>query len=139
VSTRRGTFAVAVSDDYLKYVLGQLEGLSGIATRRMFGAVGLYSDSRFFALISDDTLYFKVNDANRAGYEARSMRQFRPYPDREVSSMNYYEVPADVLEDPQECVSWARQSVAAAKPAATRRNASRSRSSNTRGKGSSAR
>lgn len=112
---------MAVSDDYLHYVLDQLGGLGHIATRRMFGAVGLYHEERFFALISRDTLYFKVNDSNRPNYEQRGMERFRPFEDKPLWSMTYYTVPADVLEDAEECVIWARKSVAtathAAKPA----------------------
>ena len=105
---------MAVSDDYLHYVLDQLAALGHIASRRMFGGVGLYHDERFFALISRDTLYFKVNDTNRADYESRSMGRFQPYPDKPYLSFTYYEVPADILEDREELTSWARRSIAAA-------------------------
>jgi DNA transformation protein and related proteins len=115
---------MAVTDEYLQYVLEQLAGLEHLTTRRMFGGVGLYQDARFFALIAGDTLYFKVNDSNRRDYEARGADQFRPYPDRPHLSMAYYAVPADTLEDADECVLWARKSVAAAatsaEPAARR-------------------
>ena len=105
---------MAVSDDYLQYVLEQLTGLGHVTPRRMFGAVGLYHDERFFAIITGDTLYFKVNDSNRRDYEARGMGRFRPYPNKPHLSMTYYEVPADTLEDADECVVWARKSVATA-------------------------
>ena len=105
---------MAVTDEYVQYVLEQLAGLKHVTTRRMFGAVGLYLDARFFALISGDTLYFKVNDSNRRDYEARGADQFRPYPNKPQLSMSYYAVPADTLEDADECVMWARKSVAAA-------------------------
>jgi DNA transformation protein len=105
---------MAVSDDYLHYVLEQLAGLGHITSRRMFGAVGLYHEERFFALISRDTLYFKVNESNRRHYEERGMERFRPFDDKPLWSMTYYTVPADVLEDAEECVIWARKSVATA-------------------------
>jgi len=109
---------VPVSSDYLNYVLEQLAGLAGVGTRRMFGGVGLYCDERFFGLIDDDTLYLRVNDDNRADYTVRGMGPFRPYADRPELSMTYFEIPADVLEDPPQLVSWARRSVAAAMAAA---------------------
>ena len=116
---------MAVTQDFLQYVLEQLAGLGRVTPRRMFGAVGLYHGERFFGIITDDTLYFKVNDSNRADYEARGMGRFRPYADRPQLSMTYYEVPADTLEDADECMAWARKSVAVAtakaKPAARRR------------------
>lgn len=105
---------MAVDDDYVAWIREQLSAAGGISLRRMFGAVGLYRGDTFFAIISDGTLYFKVGDSNRADYENRHMPRFRPYRDRPELSMTYYEVPADVIEDPEECVAWALRSVAAA-------------------------
>jgi len=105
---------MAGSQAYLAYVLEQLAGLEGLASRRMFGGFGLYCGGIFFALIADDILYFKVGDSNRQDYASRGMRQFRPFADRPHVSAGYFEVPAEVLEDPDECVAWARRSVAAA-------------------------
>ena len=105
---------MAVSREYLDYVHDQLSGLGGVSSRRMFGGAGLYCDEFFFALIDNDTLYLRVDDANRADFTTRGMGQFRPYADRPELSMSYYETPADVLEDPAQLVSWARRSVAAA-------------------------
>jgi DNA transformation protein and related proteins len=102
------------NSEYLEYVLEQLGALRGLVSRRMFGGAGLYQDELFFALIFDDTLYFKVNDANRTDYEARGMNRFRPYKDKPHLSFTYYEVPAEVLEDREELVAWARRSVEAA-------------------------
>lgn len=102
---------MAITDEFLLYVLEQLGALGAVAARRMFGAVGLYCDGVFFGLIAGDVLYFKVGDSNRGDYAARGMSRFRPYRDRPHLSMNYYEVPADVLEEPEECALWARRSL----------------------------
>lgn len=103
---------MAVSANYLSYVLDQLSGLGGLQSRRMFGGIGLYCDDRFFALIDDDVLYFKVDDSNRADYVSRGCEAFKPF--EGVVSMNYYRVPEDVLEDSDEARVWARKSVAVA-------------------------
>ena len=121
---------MAVSEDYRQYVLEQLAGLGRVTPRRMFGAIGLYHEERFFGLIAGDTLYFKVNDSNRGDYEARGMGRFRPYPNKPQLSMTYYEVPADTLEDADECMAWAQKSLSAAaavaaKPAAKKPAAGR--------------
>jgi DNA transformation protein len=105
---------MAVTHDYSQYVLEQLSGLERVTSRRMFGGIGLYCDGLFFGIIAGDTLYFKVDETNRADYQARGMGQFRPYLNRPHVSMTYYAVPADALEDPEECVAWARRSVAVA-------------------------
>ena len=112
---------MAVSSDYLDYVLDQLSGLGGVTSRRMFGGAGLYCDEFFFALVDNDTLYLRVDDSNRADFTTRSMGQFRPYPESPQLSTTYYETPADVLEDAAELVAWARRSVAAAMAAAAAR------------------
>jgi DNA transformation protein len=118
---------LAVSADYLAYVLEQLAGLDGVSSRRMFGGAGLYSHECFFGLIADDTLYLRVDAANRARFTARGMGRFRPYAERPQLSMNYYETPADVLENPEELGVWAAESIAAARTAAANPPASRRR------------
>ncbi len=89
----------------------------------MFGGVGIYAGQLFFALIADDTLYFKVDDSNRPDFERLGMKPFRPYgEDGEV--MQYYEVPADLLEDPEALRPWAEKAIAVA---ATKRKGKRER------------
>ena len=105
---------MAVSSDFLAYVLDQLAGLGGVNSRRMFGGAGLYKDEFFFGLIADDVLYLRVDDSNRNDYASRGVAQFKPYADRPHLSMNYFEAPAEVLEDPAELVEWARGSIAVA-------------------------
>jgi DNA transformation protein and related proteins len=106
-----------VSDEYLQFVLEQLAALGHLRAQRMFGAVGLYCDDCFFGLISAGTLYFKVGEGNLADYESRGMGRFRPYPDRPERSMGYYQVPADVLDEAETLVSWARAALAVARSA----------------------
>lgn len=102
---------MTVGAAFLQYVLEQLERTGRVASRRMFGGVGLYSDSVFFGLIDDDTLYLKVDESTRADYETRGGKPFRPFRDKPDVSMTYYSVPADVLDDAEELVTWARRSV----------------------------
>jgi DNA transformation protein and related proteins len=103
---------MANSSAYVQYVLDQLERTGRITSRRMFGAVGIYCDGLFFGVIGDDTLYFKVGDATRGEYESRGMKPFQPYADKPDVSNSYYTVPADVIDDAEELVAWARRSVA---------------------------
>jgi DNA transformation protein len=105
---------VTTSTDFVAYVLEQLAELGEVRSQRMFGGAGLYCDEFFFALIADDVLYLRVDDSNREDYRARGAAQFRPYADRPLLSMSYYEAPADVLENAGELVQWARRSVAIA-------------------------
>ncbi|MBX5460199.1 MAG: TfoX/Sxy family protein [Steroidobacteraceae bacterium] len=108
---------MAVSNEFLQYVLEQLSGVPALRARRMFGGIGLYSKDVFFGLIAEDTVYFKVDDGNRADYIQRGMQPFRPYRDRPELSMTYFAVPADTLEDAEELAGWAGRSLEAAKRA----------------------
>jgi DNA transformation protein and related proteins len=112
---------MAAGSEYLQYTLEQLAGLRDVTSRRMFGGFGLYCGAQFFALVFGDTLYFKVGDASREDYESRGMRRFQPYRDKPYLSMSYYEVPAEVLEDAEELVVWARRAVDAALSDAARK------------------
>lgn len=86
----------------------------------MFGGVGVYAGDLFFALMDDDVLYFKVDDGNRRRFEERGLGPFRPGgPDGEV--MQYYEVPADVLEDLETLTPWAQEAVEVARRARARK------------------
>jgi DNA transformation protein and related proteins len=105
---------MAVSSDYLAYVLDQLAALGELSTRRMFSCVGLYCGECFFAIIAADVLYLRADELNRNDFLARGCPPFRPYPQRPRLSMSYYEAPAEVLEDARALTDWARRSVAVA-------------------------
>jgi DNA transformation protein len=122
---------MSVQPQYLEYILEQLGDLGGVTSRRMFGGVGLYRGELFFGLIDDDTLFFKTDASNSAEYEAHHMPRFMPPANRPMGPMGYHQVPADIIEDAEALVSWARKSVAVAlasraarpKPAATAKKA----------------
>ena len=100
-----------VTPEYRAFVLDQFRRIiPNVRDRAMFGGVGIYAGDLFFALIADDTLYFKVDDHNRGAFEARGSGPFRPYgPEGEV--MQYYELPADVLEETDDLREWANAAI----------------------------
>ena len=105
---------MAVSASFRTFILDQLSRVvSKIRARAMFGGVGIYAGDLFFALIADDTLYFKVDDSNRPDFEQRGMNAFQPYGEGS-ETMQYYQVPADLLDDPEALRPWAEKSIAAA-------------------------
>ena len=104
---------MSVNNEFLRYILDQLRDLGVVTSRKMFGGAGLYLDGTIFALIAYDTLYFKVDETNRPDYEEAGMEPFRPF-DETSYVMSYYEVPIDVLEESDELVAWARNALAAA-------------------------
>jgi DNA transformation protein and related proteins len=118
---------MAVQPQFLAYILEQLESLGAVRSRRMFGAAGLYSGELFFGLIDDDTVFFKSDASNSADYTARNMPRFMPFPGRPEAALAYYQVPADIIEDAESLVSWARKSVAVALTSQAAKNARKAR------------
>jgi DNA transformation protein len=110
-----------VRKQYLEFILEQLSALPALRPNRMFGGVGLYSDGVFFGLIDDDKLFFKTAESNIAPYRERGMPRFMPFPDRPEAVLGYHQVPADIIEDAEELVDWARQAVAVALSARARK------------------
>jgi DNA transformation protein len=105
---------MAVTPSYRIFVLDQLGRVApAIRSRGMFGGVGIYSDDLFFALIASDTLYFKVDETNRDDFIDAGMRPFMPYGES-GEIMQYYEVPSEVLEQPDELRGWAAKAIDAA-------------------------
>jgi len=104
---------MAVSDSYRDFVLEQLARVGEVSARAMFGGVGIYSGEVFFALISRDVLYFRVNDRTRARYEDAGAAQFIASGNR-GQAMPYFEVPPDILEDTDALREWMDEAIAAA-------------------------
>lgn len=97
------------SDSVKDFVAGQLRLPGGLELRSMFGGHGLYSDGRFFGILFQGRLYFKTDATTRKVYELRGMKTFRPNARQELK--NYYEVPADVLEDAPTLNEWAMDAI----------------------------
>lgn len=105
---------MSVSDEYLTYVLEQLEQMGPVHARRMFGGAGIYCGRAMFALVADDVLYLKADDSNRPDFESAGMGPFRPYGPKSYA-MQYYQVPIEVLEDRDALREWASKAVDVAK------------------------
>ena len=124
----RARYASAMSIDrqHVAWVVEQLRELGPVSSRLMFGGAGLYYDEMFFALIADRILYLKVDDSNRADFEARGTGPFQPFPDKPMT-MSYYAVPEDIVESPHELAEWARRAVEVARRAPRKKSKRKTR------------
>lgn len=96
-------------DSFKDFVLDQLGEMPELRGKAMFGGYGLYQRATFFGIIHKGRLYFKTNDVTQALYRARGMHPFRPNAKQTLAQ--YYEVPTDILEDPDHLIVWARSAV----------------------------
>jgi DNA transformation protein len=102
-----------VSPEYRDYVAELFESLGDISIRRMFSGAGVFYDGIMFALIVDDTLYLKVDDTNRAKFEAAGSRPYSFEKKKTGTTMltSYYELPETLFDEPDALIDWARESV----------------------------
>lgn len=104
---------MAVKEDYLAYIMDQLQGIEGIAPKKMFGGVGIFHEDKMFGMIQSNNIFrLKVDDSNRAQYEAHGSGPLTS--GKKKGSMPYYEVPSQVIEDKAELQQWAQTSIAIA-------------------------
>jgi DNA transformation protein len=105
------------SDSFHDFVVNErLSGVEGIRSRKMFGGYGIYRGPAFFAIIFDGRLYFKAGPALAQNFKKRGSEPFvyekRQGTKKKKVTMSYWSVPEDVLEDREEFLRWAEQSLA---------------------------
>jgi len=96
---------------FLDQVLDGLAPLGEVTARSLFGGHGLYWGGTIFGILFLGRLYLKVDEQSKGDYLARGMGPFRPNERQTLKS--YYEVPPDVLADPDGLASWAGEAVRA--------------------------
>lgn len=106
---------MAYDPDFGEWVREHFAALGVLEIKRMFGGAGVYAHGLIFALLDDETVWLKTDQINAPLLEAAGSRQFT-YPTKggETMSMAYWSLPESALDDPDEAVSWARQSIDAA-------------------------
>jgi len=104
-----------VSPEYKDYILDQLSHVDDVSPRPMFGGLGLFKNGVMFGIVSSkDRFYLKVDEANVSDFEEAGSEPFRPHKDGKMM-LSYYEVPVDILDDPEDLASWADKAWEAAK------------------------
>ena len=101
---------MAVSNDFLNFVLDQLSAWGNVHVNRMFGGAALYQEDLAFAMIANDIVYLKVDDTNKEKYIAAGSTQLKPFKSN-ATVLSFYNIPCDVLENADEFVKWAKESL----------------------------
>ena len=105
---------------YLDFILDWLAPLGQITSRSMMGGAVLYCDGIVFALLAESTLYLKVDDETRSGFQALGLRPFQPFPDN-PGTMGYYPPPAEFFEDSDAMKDWGSAAVEVGKRASAKK------------------
>jgi DNA transformation protein len=100
--------------EFADYAVELLGSIGRVAARRMFGGYGLYCDGVMFALIADDVLYLKADDATRPEFERAGSEPFVYDARGRRTTMAYWRVPDEAMESRELAAPWARAAYAAA-------------------------
>jgi hypothetical protein len=60
---------MVAGDNFAEFLREQLAPLGRVTMRRMFGKTGVFCAGLMFGMVTDDTLYFRVDDHNRAAFK----------------------------------------------------------------------
>jgi DNA transformation protein len=100
---------------FVSHCLELFAPLGSVRARRMFGGHGLYVDDVFVALIADERLYMKTDDASRPAFERAGCEPFAySRRDRSAVTLGYWTAPQEALDSAPAMAPWARLSLAAA-------------------------
>jgi len=83
---------MASDQNYVDFVLDQIENAGEITAKKMFGEYAVYSDGKIFGLICDNQLFIKPTEAGREYIE--DLVESPPYPGAKSSFLI-----GDKLED----------------------------------------
>jgi DNA transformation protein len=113
---------MVASDIFGEFLREQLAPLGRVTMRRMFGKTGVFCDGLMLGMVTDDTLYFRVDDHNRAAFKEAESFPPLSYEKRGSSiDLSFWRAPDRLLDEPDEFVRWARKALAAARRIAAKR------------------
>src|SRR6516165_10672792 len=116
---------MVASDGFAEFVRDQLAPVGRITMRRLFGKTGVFCDGVMLGMVADDTLYFRVDDDNRAAFkEAGSSPPLNYEKQGRTIDLAFWRAPERLLDEPEELVIWARAALAAAHRVAAKRGQS---------------
>ena len=106
---------MAYDPDFGEWVREHFAALGPLEIKRMFGGASVYANGLIFALLDDGVVWLKADELNAPLLLAAGGRQFTyPTKDGKQMAMAYWSLPESALDDPDEAVDWARQSIDAA-------------------------
>ena len=122
---------MVASDGFTEFLREQLAPLGRVTMRRMFGKTGVFCNGLMFGMVTNDTLYFRVDDHNRAVFkEAESAPPLNYEKKGQTIDLSFWRVPERLLDEPDELVTWARAALAAARRVAAKRERAAPRRAN---------
>ena len=113
---------MVASDSFAEFLREQLAPLGRVTMRRMFGKTGVFCDGAMFGMVTENTLYFRVDEHNRVTFkEAEAFPPLNYAKKGHTIDLAFWRVPERLFDEPDELIAWARAALAAAHRVAAKR------------------
>ena len=113
---------MVASADFADFLRELLAPLGHISLRRMFGKTGVFCDGVMLGMVTENTLYFRVDGQNQAIFqEAAAFPPLNYVKHGETIDLAFWRAPDRLLDEPDELRTWARAALAAAHRVASKR------------------
>jgi DNA transformation protein len=113
---------MVASDSFAEFLREQLAPLGRVTLRRMFGKTGAFCNGLMFGMVTDNMLYLRVDDHNRAVFkEAESSPPLNYKKQGHTIDLAFWRAPERLFDEPDELVTSARVALAAARRVAATR------------------
>jgi DNA transformation protein len=114
---------MVASDGFAEFLREQLAPLGRITMRRMFGKTGVFCDRLMLGMVTDNTLYFRVDEHNRATFNEAAAFPPLNYEKRgRTIDLSFWRAPERLFDEPDELLAWGRAALAAARRVAAKRD-----------------
>lgn len=113
---------MVASASFAEFLREQLAPLGHVTMRRMFGKTGVFCQGVMFGMVTEDTLYVRVDVHNRETFREAKAHPPLSYAKKGASiDLSFWRVPERLIDEPDELVAWARAALAAAHRVAKKR------------------
>src|SRR5439155_23074513 len=102
--------SMVASESFTEFLREQLAPLGLLSMRRMFGKTGVFCDGVMLGMVRDNTLYFRVDEDNRAFFkEAEAFPPLNYEKQGGSIDLAFWRAPERLFDEPDELVAWARE------------------------------
>jgi DNA transformation protein and related proteins len=113
---------MVASTEFASFLRDQLAPLGFVTMRRMFGKTGVFCEGVMFGMVTENILYFRVDDQNRTTFkEAESFPSLNYVKGGRTIDLSFWRAPDRLFDEHEELVAWARAALAAAHRVAAKR------------------
>jgi DNA transformation protein len=107
---------MVASNAFADFLREQFAPIGRVTLRRMFGKTGVFYDGVMFGMVTENTLYFRVDAQNRVTFkEAEAFPPLNYEKRGHTIDLSFWRAPERLFDEPDELIAWARAALEAAR------------------------